>query len=340
MSARLFRIRGEGNEVTAQHGVSGLRVEAWDIHGKIRDPLGVADTDTKGNFAISFDEAKFREFYPEIPPDVFFRVYQGETLRMSTENELLVNVGTDARVTIEVDLPTETVEGQDRITARQALRAADFVFRSDFRGVWKETTDKIGLATGFFRDMVKNTLTTMDIQPLRTSPQKTDQVVNRDVATAQENLKAQQIEVNQVMPYKPGLNAASLADLRTFPARLAPGQKVNLYEEQGVVRYYSIVTNPAGAESAAEVSRLSQEVDSVKARVDEVEQVKSQVEEVKTASATDRDTYAKEMADLKNQVAGIDDLKKEIAALKADSSKKDVIIKKLQDDIAASRRTT
>ncbi|MEJ2670919.1 MAG: hypothetical protein P8168_01715 [Deltaproteobacteria bacterium] len=339
MSARLFRISGQVIEVKTKKGISGLRVETWDQDGKIHDPLGGADTDTQGNFTIPFDEAKFRELFPETPPDVFFRVFQGETLLMSTENELLVNVGTDARVTLEVDLPAEAVVGQDRITARQALRTADFVFRSDFRGVWKETTDKIGLATGFFRDMVKNTLTQMDIPPLRTSPQKTDELVNRDVATAQENLKAQQIAVNQVVPYKPGLNAASVADLRTFPARLAPGQKVNLYEEKGVVRYYSIVTEPAGTASAAAVSRLSREVNRVNTRVAEVEQVKSQVEEVKTAAATDRETYTKEIADLKNQVSAIEGLKKEIAALKSESSKKDLTIKKLQKDIAASRRT-
>jgi DNA repair exonuclease SbcCD ATPase subunit len=106
-----------------------------------------------------------------------------------------------------------------------------------------------------------------------------------------------------------------------------------------VVRYYSIVTEPAGTASAAAVSRLSREVNRVNTRVAEVEQVKSQVEEVKTAAATDRETYTKEIADLKNQVSAIEGLKKEIAALKSESSKKDLTIKKLQKDIAASRRT-
>jgi hypothetical protein len=339
MSARIFRISGQVIESQTRQGVLGLRVEAWDIDKQNPNPLGVATTDGQGNFQIAFDKTQFREFFPETVPEVFFKVYQGETLIKSTEDSVLVNAGTECSVILEVDLPEEPVVGRDRITARQAFRVADFVFRSDFRGVWKETTDQIGLATGFITDMVKNTLTQMDIQPLRTSPQKTNEVVNRDVATAQENLKSQQIEVNQVMPYKPGLNATSLADFRTFPVRLRPGQKVNLYEEEGVVRYYSIVSEPADTTGAADVTRLSQEMDSVKNRVAEVEQVKSQVEEVRTASTTDRDTFAKEMAALKKQMTAMEELKKEISSLQKESIRKDQVIKKLQEDVAALRRT-
>jgi hypothetical protein len=339
MSKRIYRISGQVIEALTRQGVFGLRVEAWDKDEKYHDFLGVATTDGQGNFQISFDETYFREYYPETAPDVFFKVYQGETLIKSTADSVMVNVRSDCRVTIEVDLPEEPVVGKDRITARQAFRAADFVFKSDFRGLWKETGDKVRVATGFLGDMVKNTLTQMDIQPLKLGPHRSGEVVNRDVNSAREYLAGQNITVNEVLPYKPGLNTASLADISAFPVRLRPEQKVNLYEEDGVVRYYRIVSEPPEAAMGAEVTRLGQEVDSVRTKVEEVEQIKSQVGEIRAASTTDRDAFAEGMATLKAQMTTMDKMRKEVAALQEESRKKDQAIKKLQKEVAALHRT-
>jgi hypothetical protein len=338
MSAKIFRISGQVIEAQTRQGIFGLRVEAWDKDEKYPDLLGVDTTDGEGNFQISFDETYFREYYPETAPDVFFKVYEGDNLIKSTADSVLVNVSTETKATIEVDLPEETIVGEDRVTARQAFRAADFMFKSDFRGVWQETTGKVRVASGFLTDMVKNSLTKMDIPPLKPSPRKMSEVVNRDVSSAREYLAGENISVNEVLPYNPRLDTASLTDIRTFPVRLSPGQKVNLYEENGVVRYYRIVPEPPEAAVAVEVTRLGQEMDQVKARVNEVEQMKSQVEEVRAAAMADRDTFTKEMTAVKTQLTTVEELKKQIADLQAESSRKDQAIKKLQEEVTAIQR--
>ena len=70
------------------------------------------------------------------------------------------------------------------------------------------------------------------------------------------------------MKYNPRLNKATLTDITSFSSKLKPGQKVNLYEENGTVKYMSVVkekktvsVQPTGDDTQKEdLKKLSEEL--------------------------------------------------------------------------------
>ncbi len=103
---RKYRIVGA--VVNRQRQVlAGLRVEAWDKDPLFDDLLGTAITDAEGRFQIDFDETYFQELFLDQDPDLFFRVFWGETLIKTTEDAVMWNLQTTyLEMTLEVDLPT------------------------------------------------------------------------------------------------------------------------------------------------------------------------------------------------------------------------------------------
>jgi hypothetical protein len=70
------------------------------------------------------------------------------------------------------------------------------------------------------------------------------------------------------LKYNPRLNKATLSDITSFSTNLRPGQKVNLYEENGTVKYMSVVKDkksvavkPTGDDNQKEdIKKLSDEL--------------------------------------------------------------------------------
>lgn len=91
---RPFVIRGRVIDAESRQGAHGLRVEAWDMDLLVDDFVGKAEaTGPDGRFSIRFDERHFRGLFGERHPDLFFRVFDGETLLLQTD-PLLRRVGT------------------------------------------------------------------------------------------------------------------------------------------------------------------------------------------------------------------------------------------------------
>ena len=296
-----FQVSGHVFDRTTTKGIGGLRVEAWDLDQKYHDFLGVATTGRQGEFQISFDESYFREFAPETAPDLFFKVYRGDKLIKNTEDSVVWNAGTRTELSIEVDIQPDVPVGEDRVNAMQVMKAIDIVQKSDFRGLLKETGDKGNRFVGYVTDMVKNAVVNMEIEPVKAPTIRTKDVVNQNVATVTRVLQAQDITVSEVRAYQPGLNAQSIADLKDFPLQLAPGSKVNLYEKDGKVRYYSVVKEP-------KIARLSE---AVKAEVTELEERKASLADNATIR-NEFDALTSEKADMTQELA---DLRKEIAMM-------------------------
>ena len=106
MAKQTFRISGHVIDDKTRHGIGELRVEAWDKDLIIDDFVGSAVTDEQGVFYLEFDTAYFNELFLDRYPDLFFKVFQGQTLIKSTEDSVLWNVNDgDTEVAIEVDLP-------------------------------------------------------------------------------------------------------------------------------------------------------------------------------------------------------------------------------------------
>lgn len=264
MSNDEYRVVGRVVDRRTRSGVRNLRVEAWDLDTRYHDMLGVGATDADGGFTISFTSEYFGDYAPDRSPDLFFRVFRGPELIKTTQAEPLRNVAAgETRVVIEVDMPQAKPAGPDRLSTAQVRQGVTFLRKSDFKGIWGEAKDRAGLFGGLVADLLKAGFAGGEPAPLQAPSIRTKAVVDQDVTTAQKNLEAQQVTVQEVKPYQPGRTADGLQPLAGFPLRVKAGDRVVLYEEQGRVKAYSVVkAEPAGVAGGTDLER---ELSAVKA---------------------------------------------------------------------------
>ena len=83
-----FRINGRVIDLTSRRGVAELRLEAWDKDLILDDLVGSAVTDEQGKFRIEFDQSYFQELFLDRRPDLYFKVFSGDSLIKSTEDSV------------------------------------------------------------------------------------------------------------------------------------------------------------------------------------------------------------------------------------------------------------
>lgn len=293
-----FKISGEVIDSQTEKGIARLRVEAWDLDTKYHDLLGVDTTSGQGKFNMTFDESYFREFGAEKAPDIFFKVYRGNRLIKSTEDSVIKDAKVNTKSVIKIDVQSVIRPGKDRIKAAQVMKTARFVQASDFSGALQEVGDKGNHFTGYVSDIVKNAFVNLDVNPISTPAVRTRDIVNQDVAVVTEKFQAQNIAVSEVRAYQPGLNSRSISELTNFTTRLEPGAKVNLYEQGGKVKYYSIV-------KPAKVAGVSEEVESNLSALEERKSsladnavIRNELDTLKS----EKTAMTQELAGLKNEI--------------------------------------
>ncbi len=291
-------------------GVADLLIQAFDSDPKRSEQiLGKGKTDDNGRFSISFS---LKQFNYETAPDLFFKVFSNEKLLESTESSVLWNANTQESVTIRISTVRQRPPGKDRITSTQVFKGVDFVQQSDFKGVFNDYRSKAGTSVGLAIDIIKNTFSKMDLKPIQVKGSRQSDVINQDVNVASANLAAKNVEVKEVADYKPGLNVESLKNITALKT-IQPGQQVKLYQENGKVRYYSIVQPPAIAPVPPDVS---------KDLADHANKINSLQVELKTArdEATKKDEL---ITTLQNQVASLQKSQSDInTLLKSDNFNK------------------
>lgn len=103
MPPRTFRISGHVIDERTRHGIPGLRVEAWDKDLRSNTLLGEALTDGQGAFHLEFTSASDGSLRRTRHPNLFFKVFQSQTLLKNTEQSVLMNLNYgDTNLTIEV----------------------------------------------------------------------------------------------------------------------------------------------------------------------------------------------------------------------------------------------
>lgn len=293
-----FYVKGVVINTDTQKGLGGAKVEAWDKDKVYDDLLGVAFTSRQGKFQLEFNENYYREFAKEIAPDIYFKVFWGNKLIKNTEDSVIVDAKSKSETTIEVELPKREPVGNDRINTLQMLQRVRFLQKSDFLGAISETGARTNNVFGFATDMVKNSILKMDLQPMQAKVRAGD-VVNQDVASATNSLRQKEVTVNEVKAYQPGANTQSLKDLSAFPARLPPGTKVDLYEENGQVKYFSVVKD--SKLDTGNTAEIQKELDTIKAE--------------KAAMDTELNALKAEMEILNQERASTDAINAELSKL-------------------------
>jgi hypothetical protein len=289
MPVRNYRIAGRVIDRASRAGVAQLTVEAWDRDTRYHDMLGSAVTAADGSFSIAFDSEYFGDFAPDRAPDLFFKILRDGKVLKSTLGEPLMNVPPGVtQVTLEIGAGAEMpAPGRDRIRSHHVRKVSDFAHQSDFKGVFREQRDKASMLGRFLAAAGGSALAAFELEPLRPSRVPTAQVVGQDTASAMANLAASRVQVSEVKTYDPKTDAASVRALAEFPLRLKPGDQVTLYEEQGTVRYYSVVkpVAPSGVD-AETVARLDREVKDLKG--EQIAQLKAELARMQQ-SAADKD---------------------------------------------------
>jgi hypothetical protein len=110
-----YIINGQVVHEKTKKGLPGLRVEAYDKDYITKDDyLGGAQTDDEGRFTIRFTSEKSREWIFDKKPDLYFRVYDGNTLVKDTIDEICWNVSKpEIEIVIPVDIPIEPGEEEE-----------------------------------------------------------------------------------------------------------------------------------------------------------------------------------------------------------------------------------
>lgn len=110
--SKLYTINGQIIHDITRNGLPGLRVETWDKDRISKDDyLGSTYTDEEGSFTIRFTSAQFREWFFDQKPDLYFRVYDGNTLIKDSIDDVLWNVDRpEIEIVIAVDIPIEPRE--------------------------------------------------------------------------------------------------------------------------------------------------------------------------------------------------------------------------------------
>lgn len=337
-----YTINGTVIDRATQRGVRGVRVDAWDRDTRYHDLLGQATTDEDGAFTIGYASVYFGDFAPDRAPDVFFKVFLDGREVLSTFDRAQTNAPTGAmRVTLELDMPQLAPEGRDRVSTEQTLKVVEWWSASDFRGVLREGKDKASTLGKLLGAAAGRSFETFDLKPVRPAAVREKAVVNQSVGNAQNALAQQQVEVAEVRTVG---SAGSRADLKTlpgYPLTLAPGDRVTLYEENGVVKYYTRL-EPVRAEQvdSQTVARIDGDLQSLKAQWRSVDVLHTDVANLKSSDGVAEQRFNDESAGLKSQGEEVSRLRRELNEVRQAAANKDAEIARLSADLTLVRNTT
>lgn len=334
-----YTINGCVVDRASQRGVRGVRVEAWDRDTKYHDLLGQAVSDVNGRFTIGFDSVYFGDYGEDHSPDLYFKAFLDQREVLSTFERPIKNAprgGIDIK--LELDMPQLQPLGTDRVSVQQTLKAVDWWRASDFRGVWREGTDKVSTVGKLVGNTVGQALADFDFAPVRPKGTREREIVNQDAQNAERSLALQQVEVIEVRPISAHEGGAELRQLKDYPLQLKAGDQVILHTQDGVVKYYTRVRpTDASTVDGQTVARIDEEVKSLQGQVRGVEAIRADVEGLKSADTDVSQRLVKEAEQARAQNEEVKRLQNEVVDLRKSAASKDAEIVKLRIDLSAVR---
>lgn len=319
-------------------GLGGVQVEAWDLDTRYHDMLGQVASDEQGEFRVGFEPDYFGDFAPDRSPDLFFRVFIDGALVLSTQNTPRMNVARGrTQVTLEVDRPELPAAKADRINVEQSIKAIDWWRASDFRGVFREGGGKLATLGGVLGTNASRKLSSWDFEPVRGSGAQEKAVVQQSVTAATSALATQQVQVAEVREVDKSTRS-TLKSLADTPLVLQRGDRVTLYQENGVVKYYTRV--PAQSTSSIDqqaVARIDADVQLLKTQAQDVEGLKAAVGELKSADSAVERKLSDETGGLRERIGEVESLRRELVQLRQAQVERETEFTRLQRDLVALR---
>ena len=336
MPTRTFRINGTVIDNQTQKPVEGVRVDALSTVGDQQVVLGSGTTDAKGRFQI-VAEAEV----PATPVGgstgvvpATLAVFQGQQPLRATGDTEIPNLFTfDRQAALQVQMPVAPPppvepQGTDRITVSHVMTAVNFVHQSDFAGVFREGRDRTSAVGKVLLDSLKSAVKSVNLKPLKPSDVRNHDVLNQDPQTARNRLSDRNIQVSNVLPYQPGVG--NLGTITSIAGTIKPGDSVDLYEENGVVKAYKI---RKAVTPATDTNQLSGEVTNLQNDVRNLQQRNQEIDQVKATQESNATT----LAALQQKAAAVDQLETELVQVREQSAQKDQVIAQLQNDVANVR---
>lgn len=84
-----FFVGGTVREARSKRAPADAWVEVWNRRHDYEDFLGAGPVNDKGAFEVAFTADRFKNFFTDDHPDVFFRVFRGEQVIYTTEEEVV-----------------------------------------------------------------------------------------------------------------------------------------------------------------------------------------------------------------------------------------------------------
>lgn len=331
MPLRTFRIVGQVTDENTKKGVPGLRVEAWNRDGTDHAVLGSGSTDEQGHFAIAASADPAGAVGGLLP--AVLKVLDGDKSLPTTGPSAIPDLFSQSSlISLQVQMPVHETERVDRISVPQLLSAVDFIRLSDFSGIFQEGKDRTFAAGNLFIDTLKRTLSQIELEPLQAPSVRNRDVLYQDPTTATQRLGAQGIAVEEVKPYRKDFE--SFGTIPSLAANLKKGDRVQLYEEDGVVKAYGV----ARSSKRVDPGTVNQIGDNLK---------KVQAEATTNTAAVNQmgDDLKKVQAAADANVTAVNQMADSLKKMRADSEANTVAVKQIGDNLKkvqadADARTT
>jgi hypothetical protein len=309
MPVRSFRVSGEVTDINTRKGAPDLRVEVWDHDDPGHTLYGATVTDASGRF-----EATATVDLPQVVTGAvpaILKVFQQTQPLPATGDTRISNLFTQtAPLNLSVNAQAQPPAVTDKIGLSQVLGAVDFVRLSDFKGVFKEGRDRFSSTTSVLRDSLKSVIGSVQVKPIKPPSVRASDVVRQDSTTATTRLQTQGVTVTAVKPYT--ADASGLSLLTSLPATFKQGDKVELYQENGVVRGYKILRDTPTRVDPATVNQLQTNVDNLQSKLDAKS---AQVDQLQTQLTAKSNQIDQLQSQLTTRAAQVDQLSTQIAAL-------------------------
>jgi hypothetical protein len=166
---------------------------------------------------------------------------------------------------------TDNVTVLSGLNSKNSLAAVSYYQTGQLGAQIAGLRDRISLGRGLTTDWVGSLFQERVVDRPRRDKVVLAQsdLVNVPVAEAQRRAAAANVTIDNVVAYQPRQGAGNLRLLTEAPARLKRGERLTLYEQDGVVKYYAITPAPRVPAEPGEVTTLQASVAELQSRLEE-----------------------------------------------------------------------